>query len=233
MTPDVCPICVPLAAAQGQRSPEVTRLWQEALAVPCRCLDGPHTPLVRHPHTRPGCAGYTPLVATEDSPMSAPTPPTCGAQYKALVDRLFPPDWLPDHDGWHQVFLECPEDPPGFALFSLGSMQGEASKVALGACAAFMVRPAPDWWDWSQQAMQLICDHYGLLLHADPRQGEIWGVRPEWLGPLEHALSQPVNGPDWHRERGMLCGIRPSEIDLHYHTRDTYGVRCEPERREA
>jgi hypothetical protein len=112
-------------------------------------------------------------------------------------------------------------------------MQGEASKVALGACSAFMVRPAPDWWAWSLEAMTLICGHYGLLVHAHAAQGEIWGVRPEWQERLSDTLMQPTNSPAWHRARGMLCGIPPSQIDIHYHERATYGVRCEPDRRDA
>ena len=159
------------------------------------------------------------------------TSPTCGAQYRALVATLFPLSSL-DETELHALILQCPGK-MYFGCFALGSMTGEASKVALGACHAFMIRPAPDWWDWSIEAMQLVCNHYGLLMHVDAAQGELWGVQPAAYPLLCHALRHPVQSPRWHVERGLLCGIAAEEIDPAYHLRDTFGVRCEPEGREG
>src|SRR5262245_38851227 len=140
---------------------------------------------------------------------------TCGARYRALVDRLFPS--LGDSHGLDELIVRCPQDPPGYACFAIGFMAGQAEKVASGACPAFMIRPAPAWWMWTQHAMRLVCRHYGLLVYPVDSEAEVWGCADmEVLANLKRALRCERNSEAWHDHRAVLCGIPWSKIDLYY-----------------
>ena len=155
---------------------------------------------------------------------------TCGQLYHELMTTLFP--LLGDASyGLHALIHDCPEDPPAYAAFALGFIAGQAEKVASGACPAFMIRPAPAWHDWTEQAMELVCGHYGLLLYALRRHGEFWGyLRESIVAPVDLACiaTEAPNTPHWHATRARLCGIAPAQVDIAYHLRDGHGRRCEP-----
>ena len=158
------------------------------------------------------------------------TPPTtCGAQYHALVTMLFPS--LDDNPlGLHALLRQCPDDQSAFGCFALGTMSGQAEKVALGACRAFMVRPAPEWLEWTIEAMELICGHYGLRMFTDLPRGEVWGCADTVvLEDVQHCASAlEENGHLWHMTRARLCGIPENRVDVQYHERNGYLARCEP-----
>lgn len=158
------------------------------------------------------------------------TATTCGQVYHDLITTLFP--LMGDaYYGLHALILDCPEDPPAYASFALGFISGQAEKVASRACPAFMIRPAPAWRAWTEQAMELVCGHYGLAVFALRTQGEFWGyVQGSIVVPVDlaHLVNATPNTPHWHLMRARLCGIPSDAVDITYHLRDGHGVRCEP-----
>ena len=118
-----------------------------------------------------------------------------------------------------------------YGTFAVGFMAGQAEKVLLGACKAFMIRPAPDWWAWAKEAMMLVCAHYGMNLYISRDEGELWGCGN--FSVLQHVHAtlkcEEKNSPGWHQLRGILCGIPASALDQEYHQREGYEQRCEPE----
>lgn len=117
-----------------------------------------------------------------------------------------------------------------YGTFAVGFMAGQAEKVILGACQAFMIRPAPDWWTWAKEAMALTCTHYGMKLYIARDEGELWGCANFSVLQRVHATlkREEKNSPRWHQLRGTLCGIPASILDQNYHQREGYGARCEP-----
>lgn len=149
------------------------------------------------------------------------TLPTCGELYRSFEEEC---------ESW--PCLQPANIPHGnvrLADRAVGHMRGQAEKVYLGACSAFMIRPAEDWWGWSVEAMALVCLHYGLRLYADAESGEVWGCKDEivvtQLETLRHHVQ--VNSSLWHGRRAWLCGVE--KVDVYYHKREGYGQRCEPE----
>ena len=53
-----CRLCRILAAAPGQRLEVVIKLYEAASLVPCKCVAASHRAMIKHPHTKKGCAGY-------------------------------------------------------------------------------------------------------------------------------------------------------------------------------
>ena len=147
--------------------------------------------------------------------------PTCGALFATFQAACERQPWLqPD---------AIPHGQVRFADRALGHMQGQAEKVASGACYAFMIRPGADWWRWAHAAMLFVCGHYGLNFYSEKPYGELWAYRELWV--CDHltelyAFVAP-NSPLWHVMRADLCGIR--EVDIRYHQRSTFGQRCEPD----
>ena len=111
---------------------------------------------------------------------------------------------------------------------AVGHMRGQAEKVYLGACKAFMIRPAADWFQWAIDAMTMVCIHYHLHLAIDTTHGEIWGCKDtatyQTLRTLQTHVE--VNSAHWHGIRARLCGVET--VDMYYHERHGYGQRCEP-----
>lgn len=144
---------------------------------------------------------------------------TCGESFRALATTLL-----------NSPELDAAPDVP-FGTYAMGFMAGQAEKVASGACYAFMVRPATDWWAWTLVAMDHICAHYGLTVEMDEQQGEIWGCADACVKKQLAILraTVPINSPVWHSERGRLCGIASSNIDIYYHRRPGHRTRCEPD----
>ncbi len=117
---------------------------------------------------------------------------------------------------------------------SLGHMRGQAEKVYLHACPAFMIRPAEDWWCWAVTAMTFTTHHYGLALVTLHEVKELWGCTgTATLAAILRLSTEEPNTPHWHTTRAHLCGIPPERVDWDYHTRAGYQVRCEPEVRHA
>ena len=147
---------------------------------------------------------------------------TCGMLYRRFEEQCS-----------HREFLHPAAIPHGdvrLADRALGHMRGQAEKVYLGACQAFMVRPAPDWWDWALPAMGFVCTHYRLCLYIADNVGELWGCASETILMRVHRVlvGENKDTPGWHQLRGWLCGIPSERLDGNYHDRDGYGERCEP-----
>lgn len=148
------------------------------------------------------------------------TRPTCGALYRLFEEHC---QTLP--------FLQpeaIPHQDVRLADRSVGHMRGQAEKVFLGACQAFMIRPAPDWLDWARLAMEYVCGHYGLEMVYGARVGELWGAATPEIGEdISRLLTYAIpNTRLWHGMRAKWCGVK--EVDIAYHTRAEYGKRCEP-----
>ena len=176
----------------------------------------------------------TPLPGNEeghdelDGPMSIPLidnlpdqQVTLGALMRTFEDHCMDATFLDEGD--------IPHGDIRVADRALGHMRGQAEKVYLGACRAFMIRPADDWFEWAEQAMQFTCAHYGLICYPSSRLGELWGCR-EGVGPYLAAMERlPRDSTAWHLIRAQLCGIAPAQWDTAYHLRQGHGVRCEPD----
>ena len=152
---------------------------------------------------------------------------TCGSLYRAFEEAcpslgFLQPSAIPHGD----VRL---------ADRAIGHMRGQAEKVYLGACQAFMIRPAKDWGVWATLAMEYVCGHYGLTMLSSTTHGELWGcASPRIAAHVGHILKTEMpNGAWWHRRRGQLCGVKRQRIDTLYHEREGYGERCEPEMRQG
>ncbi|OGZ44496.1 MAG: hypothetical protein A2719_05230 [Candidatus Ryanbacteria bacterium RIFCSPHIGHO2_01_FULL_45_22] len=61
------------------------------------------------------------------------------------------------------------------------------------------------------------------FINENGRHQELWVSRPGNVARIEALKSLPVNSPEWHRERGLLCGIPEDEIDPEFHLREGYG----------
>ena len=149
--------------------------------------------------------------------------PTCGTLYR-LFEEQCPT----------LAFLQPAAIPHGdvrLADRALGHMRGQAEKVYLGACQAFMIRPAADWLGWAMDAMVFTCHHYHLRAKVCLGWKEIWGYTENSLVQLmmDTMASEPENSPVWHELRGALCGIPHQCIDTRYHERAGFGMRCEPD----
>lgn len=146
--------------------------------------------------------------------------PTCGELCRTLAESLLKHpllDAAPDRD---------------FACFAMGFASGQAEKVYNGACPAFMIRPAPDWYAWAWEMMCIVCTHYDLGVVQYVATGEIWAygyTDGETQEDIHMMLTHLVhNDPRWHEMRARLCGIPKERVDTQYHKRTGYQVRCEP-----
>ena len=150
------------------------------------------------------------------------TMPTCGELFRSFEEECGSwPCLQPANIPYGNVRL---------ADRAVGHMRGQAEKVYLGACQAFMIRPAEDWWGWSIEVMALVCLHYDLRLYLpDGEHGEVWGCKDvDTIAQLDMMFRHvPVNSQLWHVIRAQLCGVK--KVDILYHTRAGYGQRCEPE----
>lgn len=159
-----------------------------------------------------------------------------GAQEKVLIDTLFPEHAEFVWRELHALIRQNPgqldfggiHDSQALAAYWIGRCSGQAEKVQIGAARAFQIRPAPAWMDWARQAMELICQHYGLSCCVHIQRGELWGVHPLWEGLWAQAMMVPYPSPLAHRLRGRLCGIPADQIDASYHLREGTGVHAEP-----
>ena len=148
--------------------------------------------------------------------------PTCGTLYRLFEEQC------PSLEFLHPSAI--PHGDVRLADRALGHMRGQAEKVYLGACSAFMIRPADDWFGWAVEAMMFTCRHYGLSLSLSTAAGEVWGYADSSLVQyiLEAIATEPPTSPIWHHLRGALCGIPCANVDQEYHLRADWGTRCEP-----
>lgn len=145
---------------------------------------------------------------------------TCGALFKPLFDRY------------------AGNDPVKVGAFAAGYIIGTAEKIHLGACDAGMFRVGDPHRDWFRVLLAEIAEHYGLqvveLDYQDTESDQI--IRELWLcrDELEVELVREfpdmiggVNGPAWHRWRGLMCGVPGHAIDENFHKREGYGKKCD------
>ena len=149
---------------------------------------------------------------------------TCGELYRRFHALLDAAEWMrPD---------ALPHGDVRTADRAVGFMQGQAEKVASGACRACMVRPAPDWRAWAERALMAVCRHYDLglrtLFHADM---ELWAFdrSPATQALIVHLHALRQHSPESHALRALLCGIPVDRVDVCYHERAGHGRRCEPD----
>lgn len=152
--------------------------------------------------------------------MSVTTRPTCGSLYRAFEEEC-------QTLGFMQP-AAIPHGDVRLADRAIGHMRGQAEKVFLGACQAFMIRPGPDWFDWATLAMEYVCVHYGLEMTFAPLVGELWGCTSADVAEEVSRLMtyKRPNTILWHTRRAAWCGVK--EVDREYHKRAEYGKPCEP-----
>lgn len=146
---------------------------------------------------------------------------TCGMLYRAFEEQC-----------QTISFLQSSAIPHGdvrLADRAIGHMRGQAEKVYLGACQAFMVRPAQDWFGWATLAMEYVCVHYCLEMVYGPLVKELWGCASADIAEDVSRLLTYGNPNTrlWHTKRAAWCGI--PHVDIHYHQREGYSNRCETE----
>ena len=104
--------------------------------------------------------------------------------------------------------------------FHAGFYAGQMEKVMAGACKFCMFRQNGDEDEYAIM-IDHIADIYGLVVHRLKDVPEYWCCLKEnelWFFEL---LATEPDSPEWHRQRGSMCGI--AEIDEAYHLR-TMGV---------
>ena len=129
--------------------------------------------------------------------------PTCGPLFRKAFDTLQEIDDSPLH------------------MFSGGHLVGQAEKVWLGACSAFMCRPTEDEFAAFIIRVKIVSGIYGLIWSIlDTTKGrEIW-VYKENTTPLINILRlHNGDNPTGHFIRGILCGVPTCDIDVAFHTR--------------
>lgn len=134
------------------------------------------------------------------------------------------------------LFLRCVEfftqaTDDKVCLFAAGHMTGQAEKIYLGACPAMMCRPSPEYGAWMLTVAAKLSEVYGLevsLFERPEIADEIWLHRPAYRNNVALLSQLECNSPEWHRKRGLLCGIPSPEIDPAFHERAGYRERCEP-----
>lgn len=114
--------------------------------------------------------------------------------------------------------------------FLAGHLTGLVEKVYLGACPAAMVRPSPEFRGFVLSALSRLSKIYGLEVSVFERPeiaDEIWLHRPEYAAAVGELSQLRFESPEWHTNRGLLCGIPLSEIDLEFHKRRGYREPCD------
>lgn len=135
---------------------------------------------------------------------------TCGPLYK---------EGLEFHTGM---------DPQLIPVFASGFVSGQAEKIYLGACHAAMFRPSGEWLATVETITAHVAKRYGLLVCVLPtsRGPEIWMCKSAEVCESISALrSMRENSPEWHRRRGLLCGVL--EIDHEFHHRTGHNDPCD------
>ena len=111
-------------------------------------------------------------------------------QARTHIERLA---CAPEHDFW------------------LGFCAGQAEKVWLGVCPAFMVRPDDDQRDDRTEQVHRVADEYGLTVTAI--DNELWVHRSNF--DCGQWVSYAKNSIDYHRARAAACGIPKVDVDYH------------------
>jgi len=119
------------------------------------------------------------------------------------------------------------ESRDGLEFFSWGHLTGQAEKVWLGTCSAFMVRPSSigdierPVESRLRQRVQAITEIYGLEHEAilTNRGVEYWVFRRDKYDLIRLLMEDPNDSKMAHFIRGVLCGVPASELDLHFHRR--------------
>ena len=95
--------------------------------------------------------------------------------------------------------------------FTVGFMAGQAEKVKLGACEAFMVPKKA----CSQKLAQDLANVYDLALHVYNKwQREYWFTKNDQVLDFKYC---EVHSPKWNMLRAAMCGIPADQINLEFH----------------
>lgn len=113
--------------------------------------------------------------------------------------------------------------------FAAGHVSGNAEKVYLGACRAAMFRPQPERHDRLFQIVSSVGHRYGLCVQSLPYELDGQIIFEIWLsrGGVGEWLTHPVNSPDWHRIRGLACGVPLLEIDEEFNSHKNFNAPCD------
>ena len=115
-------------------------------------------------------------------------------------------------------------------MFASGFVCGQAEKIHLGACEAAMFRPSEENHHIVDQAVEKACAIYGLKSFTLTYDGrfEVWICRTRYFPEMESDLTEKeLNSPEWHRLRGLLCGVSVMEIDANFHKREGATARAD------
>ena len=137
---------------------------------------------------------------------------TCGPMYKAGLEEF------------------TGMDPNKVPLFAAGFISGQAEKIYLGACQAAMSRPSDDWWPTVMVIVHKVASRYSLAVATLPtsRGSEVWLCRSAAVaGAVLRLADLAENSPEWHTQRGLLCGVPVHQLDPQFHFRAGYGERCD------
>lgn len=132
------------------------------------------------------------------------------------------------------LFLECVKefvsDINLMKIFSAGHMTGQAEKIYLGACAAAMFRPNPEYQEWALVAALKIANIYKLevsVFEREEMKNEIWIHAPTATREIAMLKDVDFNSPEWHTLRGRLCGVPEYNLDTEFHLRYGYNIPCD------
>lgn len=132
---------------------------------------------------------------------------TCGMIYKECVN------------------FYCQDNQELRRMFAIGFFHGQAEKVYLGACKAAMFRPNLNRNPWAREVLTEVAARYGLVVIPliYENMTELWITKPANITKVETIAGFPINSSEWHRTRGLLCGIPEDELDYSFHLRKGYG----------
>ena len=123
-------------------------------------------------------------------------------------------------DIFAKALEEC-ADPDPIHFYALGHALGNAEKVWLGACPAFMIRPKEEHYLDAVKRIETICAAYSLNFRrlTTSRGTELWVCSTSNLHLVERLYQIKENSSEWHLVRGLLCGVPIGQIDYSFHER--------------
>lgn len=120
----------------------------------------------------------------------------------------------------------CGDDEEKVQLFAAGFVVGQAEKIYLGACQAAMFRPSAKHYACVSVAVRNAAKTYGLAIQtlrvtASPAEEktELWLLQPRALELFTVLSLTPIDSPEWHVLRGLLCGVPMQDVDYKFHVR--------------
>ena len=109
-------------------------------------------------------------------------------------------------------------------IFTIGYWSAQAQIVSLDLCKAAMFRPNIERHPWVFTDLPDITSRYDLVLsevsYDDKR--ELWISKIGTIDEIAKLYYVSVNSVEWHKRRGLLCGVPENEIDSDFHKRHGY-----------